>query len=74
MSVMDEEIIIIAAKLMFRRVVGTCGGTQMASKELKQAMSEEQDDSVSMNVNGWRNKYFESNRIKVEREGLTRNF
>ncbi|SZF00317.1 unnamed protein product [Blumeria hordei] len=70
MSTTDEQLDDLATESIYRRVVESHDGLQMNMVDLKQAMSGELEGSVFVNVIGFWNKYFESERIKKQRDGL----
>ncbi|CCU75438.1 serine/threonine-protein kinase Sgk2 [Blumeria hordei DH14] len=74
MSATDEQLDELATESIYRRVVESHDGVQMNMEDLKQAMSVELDGSVFVNVIGFWNKYFESERMKKQREGLIEKF
>ncbi|CCU81587.1 serine/threonine-protein kinase Sgk2, partial [Blumeria hordei DH14] len=70
MSTTDEQLDDLATESIYRRVVESHDGLQMNMEDLKQAISGELEGSVFVNVIGFWNKYFESERIKKQRDGL----
>ncbi|SZF00305.1 unnamed protein product [Blumeria hordei] len=74
MSATDEQLDELASESIYRRVVESHDGLQMKMEDLKQAMSGELEGSVFVNVIGFWNKYFESERIKKQRDGLIEKF
>ncbi|CAD6501136.1 BgTH12-01390 [Blumeria graminis f. sp. triticale] len=74
MSATDDQLDDLATKSIYRRVVETHNGTQMNMEDLKEALSGELEGSVFVNVIGFWDKYFESERMKVERDILTKKY
>ncbi|CAD6506426.1 BgTH12-07352 [Blumeria graminis f. sp. triticale] len=74
MSATEDQLEELATESIYRRVVESSDGAQMNMEDLKQALSGELEGSVFVNVIGFWDKYFESKRIKVERDGLTKKF
>ncbi|CCU75490.1 serine/threonine-protein kinase Sgk2 [Blumeria hordei DH14] len=74
MSTTDEQLDELATESIYRRVVESHDGVQMNMEDLKQAMSGELEGSVFVNVIGYWDKYFESKRMKKQRDGLIEKF
>ncbi|CCU82701.1 serine/threonine-protein kinase Sgk2 [Blumeria hordei DH14] len=74
MSATDEQLDKLASESIYRRVVESHDGLQMKMEDLKQAMSGELEGSVFVNVIGFWDKYFESKRMKKQRDGLIEKF
>ncbi|CAD6506437.1 BgTH12-07363 [Blumeria graminis f. sp. triticale] len=74
MSATEYQLEELASESIYRRVVESHDGAQINMEDLKQALSGELEGSVFVNVIGFWDKYFESKRIKVERDGLTKKF
>ncbi|SZF00314.1 unnamed protein product [Blumeria hordei] len=74
MSATDEQLDELASESIYRRVVESHDGLQMNMEDLKQAMSGELEGSVFVNVIGFWEKYFESERKKKQRNGLIEKF
>ncbi|SZF00785.1 unnamed protein product [Blumeria hordei] len=63
-----------ASKSIYRRFVASHDGALMCKENQKQDMGGELEGLVFVNVIGSWDKYFESKRINVERDGLTNKF
>ncbi|SZF00379.1 unnamed protein product [Blumeria hordei] len=74
MSTTDEQLDELATESIYRRVLESHDGVQMSMEDLKQAMGGELEGLVFVNVTGFWDKYFESKRIKAERDGFTKKF